>query len=38
LADRGTIAPGLRGDLVRVTMLKDTPVIRGVWSRGRQVG
>lgn len=38
LADRGQIAPGLRGDLVRVTMLKDTPVIRGVWSRGRQVG
>lgn len=38
LADRGQIAPGLRGDLVRVRMLKDTPVIRGVWSRGRQVG
>ena len=38
LADRGQIAPGLRGDLVRVTMLKDTPVVRGVWSRGRQVG
>ncbi|QDC11508.1 alpha-D-ribose 1-methylphosphonate 5-triphosphate diphosphatase [Oceanicola sp. D3] len=37
LADRGRIAPGLKADLVRVTMLGDTPVIRAVWSHGRRV-
>jgi len=38
LADRGRIAPGLRADLIRVALMQDTPVVRGVWSRGRQVG
>ncbi|MFZ7091977.1 alpha-D-ribose 1-methylphosphonate 5-triphosphate diphosphatase [Primorskyibacter sp. 2E233] len=37
LADRGSIAPGKQADLVRVSMLGDTPVIRTVWNRGRQV-
>ncbi|SIO07901.1 alpha-D-ribose 1-methylphosphonate 5-triphosphate diphosphatase [Vannielia litorea] len=37
LADRGRIAPGLRADLVRVTMLGDTPVVRAVWSHGQRV-
>lgn len=38
LKDRGRIAPGLHADLVRVTRIEATPVIRGVWSHGRQVG
>lgn len=38
LVDRGRIATGLRADLVRVAMLGDTPVPRGVWSQGRRVG
>lgn len=38
LEDRGRIAPGLQADLVRVSMMGDLPVIRGVWSHGRQVG
>lgn len=38
LADRGRIAPGLHADLVRVARLQGTPVVRGVWCHGRQVG
>lgn len=38
LTDRGCIAQGLHADLVRVRTLGYTPVIRGVWSHGRQVG
>ncbi|MDO5620899.1 MAG: alpha-D-ribose 1-methylphosphonate 5-triphosphate diphosphatase [Paracoccus sp. (in: a-proteobacteria)] len=38
LADRGRIAPGLRADLIRLTDLDQTPRIRGVWCKGRQVG
>ncbi|MHA6265133.1 alpha-D-ribose 1-methylphosphonate 5-triphosphate diphosphatase [Arenibacterium sp. CAU 1754] len=38
LTDRGKIAPGLHADLVRVTRIQGTPVVRGVWSHGRQVG
>lgn len=38
LTDRGRIAEGLHGDIVRIHMLNDTPVLRGVWSHGRQVG
>ncbi len=37
LDDRGALAPGLRGDMIRVAALGDTPVIRAVWSQGRQV-
>jgi len=38
LTDRGNIAPGLHADLVRVARIGETPVVRGVWSHGRQVG
>lgn len=38
LADRGALEIGLRGDLLRIANLGDTPLLRGVWSHGRQVG
>jgi phosphonate metabolism protein PhnM len=38
LNDRGRIAPGLHADLVRIARIEGMPVIRGVWSHGRQVG
>lgn len=38
LTDRGRIAEGLHGDLVRVGRVNGTPVVRGVWCHGRQVG
>ena len=38
LTDRGRIAEGLHGDLVRVGRVEGTPVVRGVWCHGRQVG
>ena len=38
LMDRGRIAEGLHADLVRIARIEGTPVIRGVWSHGRQVG
>ena len=38
LADRGQIAEGLHADLVRITRVQGTPVVRGVWCHGRQVG
>ena len=38
LNDRGRIAPGLHADLVRVARAQGTPVVRGVWCHGRQVG
>lgn len=37
LTDRGAIVPGLRADLARVGLQDDTPVLRGVWSRGERV-
>lgn len=37
LSDRGRIAPGLRADLIRFRIIKDVPVLRGVWSEGRRV-
>lgn len=37
LTDRGRIAPGQKADLVRVSMVGDTPVVRAVWSGGRRV-
>jgi alpha-D-ribose 1-methylphosphonate 5-triphosphate diphosphatase len=37
LTDRGRLAPGLRGDVIRVRAVGSTPLIRGVWSRGRRV-
>ncbi|MEQ5871032.1 alpha-D-ribose 1-methylphosphonate 5-triphosphate diphosphatase [Sagittula sp. NFXS13] len=38
LMDRGALKVGLLGDLLRITSLDDTPILRGVWCRGRQVG
>jgi len=38
LTDRGRIALGLHADLVRITRVQGTPVVRGVWCHGRQVG
>jgi len=37
LADRGEIAIGKRADLVRVRMVGDLPVVRGVWRQGLRV-
>ncbi|WP_379062408.1 alpha-D-ribose 1-methylphosphonate 5-triphosphate diphosphatase [Mesorhizobium sp. UC74_2] len=37
LTDRGRIAPGLRGDVVRVRHGKGVPVVRSVWREGRRV-
>ncbi|KNG94457.1 phosphonate metabolism protein PhnM [Pseudaestuariivita atlantica] len=37
LGDRGSLRPGLRGDVVRVRHVAGTPVVRGVWSRGARV-
>lgn len=37
LNDRGRLAVGLRGDLLRIFMKGDTPLIRGVWSCGQRV-
>jgi alpha-D-ribose 1-methylphosphonate 5-triphosphate diphosphatase len=37
LGDRGTIAAGLRADLIRVRLADGVPVVRGVWREGRRV-
>ena len=37
LRDRGTLAPGLRADLIRFGQYDEAPVIKSVWSEGRQV-
>jgi alpha-D-ribose 1-methylphosphonate 5-triphosphate diphosphatase len=37
LHDRGEIATGLRGDLIRVHVSHDVPVVRSVWREGRRV-
>lgn len=37
LADRGTLALGLRADLVRLTRFGAMPVVREVWRGGRRV-
>ena len=37
LDDRGTIAPGKRADLVRVSLHSGFPVVRGVWVNGARV-
>ena len=38
LTDRGSITVGQRGDVILVRKTDDTPVLRGVWSRGIRVG
>ena len=37
LTDRGVLQTGLRGDVLRVAQVGDVPLLRGVWSQGRQV-
>jgi len=37
LNDRGEIAAGKRGDLIRVSVREATPVVREVWREGRRV-
>lgn len=37
LTDRGEIAVGKRGDLVRVHAIEHVPVVRTVWRQGRRV-
>jgi alpha-D-ribose 1-methylphosphonate 5-triphosphate diphosphatase len=37
LDDRGQIAIGKRADLVRVSMVGNLPVVRGVWRQGKRV-
>ncbi len=38
LEDRGALQKCLRGDVLRVRTVSQTPFLRGVWSQGRQVG
>ncbi|MCA0995570.1 alpha-D-ribose 1-methylphosphonate 5-triphosphate diphosphatase [Alloyangia pacifica] len=37
LDDRGSLAPGLLADVVRVRRIEGQPCLRGVWSHGRRV-
>ena len=37
LTDRGRLAPGLRADLIRVSIVDETPVVRSVVVAGRSV-
>jgi alpha-D-ribose 1-methylphosphonate 5-triphosphate diphosphatase len=37
LEDRGAIAPGKRADLVRVRVVGDVVMVRGVWAQGERV-
>jgi alpha-D-ribose 1-methylphosphonate 5-triphosphate diphosphatase len=38
LHDRGVLKTGLRGDVLRVRKIDQTPLLRGVWSQGNKVG
>jgi alpha-D-ribose 1-methylphosphonate 5-triphosphate diphosphatase len=38
LHDRGALKTGLRGDVLRVRKIGETPLVRGVWSQGNKVG
>lgn len=38
LTDRGALEVGMRGDVLRVRLFGDTPLLRGVWSQGCKVG
>jgi alpha-D-ribose 1-methylphosphonate 5-triphosphate diphosphatase len=38
LHDRGALKTGLRGDVLRVRKIGETPLLRGVWSQGNKVG
>jgi alpha-D-ribose 1-methylphosphonate 5-triphosphate diphosphatase len=38
LYDRGLLQVGKRGDVLRVRQAGHTPLLRGVWSQGKQIG
>jgi len=38
LNDRGILRVGLRGDVLRVRQMGQTPLLRGVWSQGQKIG
>ncbi|KIN60065.1 Phosphonate metabolism protein PhnM [Sulfitobacter noctilucae] len=38
LKDRGALAKGSRGDVLRVRMAGELPLLKGVWSQGNKVG
>jgi alpha-D-ribose 1-methylphosphonate 5-triphosphate diphosphatase len=38
LTDRGTLAPGLRADVIRVGRIGQAGAVRGVWVEGHRVG
>ncbi len=38
LEDRGVLQTGMRGDVLRVRQIGQTPLIRGVWSQGNKIG
>lgn len=37
LVDRGTLAEGMRADMIRFRLVDGVPVLRGVWSAGARV-
>lgn len=37
LNDRGELQEGLRGDVLRVRVMDQTPLLLGVWSQGRKI-
>ncbi len=37
LSERGRLEVGLRGDVIRVGQIAQTPVLHGVWSQGQRV-
>jgi alpha-D-ribose 1-methylphosphonate 5-triphosphate diphosphatase len=37
LMDRGVLEPGRRADMIRVSVVGDTPVVRSVWRAGQRV-
>jgi alpha-D-ribose 1-methylphosphonate 5-triphosphate diphosphatase len=37
LTDRGALQVGLRGDVLRIRKIGQTPLLRGVWSQGNRV-
>ncbi len=38
LNDRGVLQNGMRGDVLRVRQVGQTPILRGVWSLGNKIG
>ncbi len=38
LNDRGALQTGMRGDVLRVRQVGQTPILRGVWSQGYKIG